>query len=191
MALVYKRWGLDDQLKDIAIYLEHAEYIGCESGRNHASRALITHTRERRQGRGAGRLEGGHEGRGRGHAPRDARESYRRQATLPVHAYVSRQYAEFRKLLGDTAKRLGAALRTNARVVDITVEPDRAVATLETGEEIAGDLLIAADGRDEVPGKHPIARNLMLEIMDEEEVAKFTKITMFKWVFRYRLLYAC
>ncbi|EPT02703.1 FAD/NAD-binding domain-containing protein, partial [Fomitopsis schrenkii] len=144
MALVYKRWGLDDQLKDIAIYLEHAEYIGWSDGKVAA------------QG--------------------DWKEDMKAEAGA---MHLGMHYAEFRKLLGDTAKRLGAALRTNARVVDITVEPDRAVATLETGEEIAGDLLIAADGRDEVPGKHPIARNLMLEIMDEEEVAKFTKITMF------------
>ena len=48
MALVYKRWGLDDQLKQIAIYLEHAEYIGCESNRIQDLRALIVRTRERR-----------------------------------------------------------------------------------------------------------------------------------------------
>ena len=91
-----------------------------------------------------------------------------------------RQYAEFRKLLGDHAKRLGAIIRTSARVVEITVKPDRAMAHLESGELVVGDLLIAADGRDEVPGKRPIARNLMLDVMEEEEVLKDKKITMFK-----------
>lgn len=45
--MVYKRWGLDEQLKEIAIYLEHAEYIGCESIRIHALRTL-KRGRERR-----------------------------------------------------------------------------------------------------------------------------------------------
>lgn len=91
-----------------------------------------------------------------------------------------RQYADFRKMLGDTAKRLGATIRTSARVVDITVKPDHAIATLDTGEVFVGDLLIAADGRDEFPNKHPIARNMMLTVMEEEDVSTSTNITMFK-----------
>ena len=97
-----------------------------------------------------------------------------------MHTETCLQYVDFRKLLGDHARKLGAIIRTNARAVEITVKPDRAMARLESGELVVGDLLIAADGRDEVPGKRPIARNMLLEVMDEEDVSKFKKITMFK-----------
>lgn len=64
------------------------------------------------------------------------------------------------------------------------MQPDRAMARLESGELVVGDLLVAADGRDEVPGKRPIARDLMLKVNEEEEVSRYKKVVMFKWVFR-------
>ena len=108
-------------------------------------------------------------------SPRATSPTARPLTFVPV-----RQYAEFRKLLGDHARRLGAVIRTNACAVEITVQPDRAMARLESGELVVGDLLVAADGRDEVPGKRPIARELMLEVNEEEEVSKYKKVVMFK-----------
>ncbi|KAI0727373.1 hypothetical protein C8Q72DRAFT_781789 [Fomitopsis betulina] len=145
MALVYKRWGLEDQLKQIAIYVEHAEYIGWSDGEIVAQGEWLDEMKVESGGA----------------------------------MHIAMHYADFRKMLSDTAKRLGATIRTSARVIDITVKPDHAIATLDTGEVFVGDLLIAADGRDEFPNKHPIARNMMLTVMEEEDVSTSTNITMF------------
>ena len=81
-----------------------------------------------------------------------------------------RQYAEFRKLLGDHAKRLGAIIRTSARVVEITVKPDRAMAHLESGELVVGDLLIAADGVHSVVRRQFVAR--LADKLDKPELER-------------------
>ncbi|KZT04630.1 FAD/NAD(P)-binding domain-containing protein [Laetiporus sulphureus 93-53] len=70
--------------------------------------------------------------------------------------FLSLHYADFRKLLYDTCVELGVKVRGGAKVTQYHVRPERPSVTLASGEEVHGDVLIAADGR------MSLSRQLML-----------------------------
>ncbi|TFY64796.1 hypothetical protein EVJ58_g2381 [Rhodofomes roseus] len=88
----------------------------------------------------------------------------------------SLRYEDFRKVLADTAKASGVVIRLNSLAVSITVKPEKAAVKLASGELIVGDLVVAADGRDEVEGKRPVSRPMML---GDQDHAKFKRLMMY------------
>ncbi|PCH43482.1 FAD/NAD(P)-binding domain-containing protein, partial [Wolfiporia cocos MD-104 SS10] len=70
--------------------------------------------------------------------------------------FLLAHYADFRRLLYDTAVRYGTTVRANARVVKISVTPEHSTVVLECGETLSADVLIGADG------SHSISRATIL-----------------------------
>ncbi|GBE81361.1 hypothetical protein BKA93DRAFT_602477 [Sparassis latifolia] len=60
--------------------------------------------------------------------------------------FLSMHYANLRKLLVHFARQNGATIRSNAKVVEITVRKERPFVRLISGEVIEGDVVIGADG---------------------------------------------
>lgn len=83
------------------------------------------------------------------------------QKPYPVEPLHS-QYADLRKLLHDTAVEHGAKIRSNAKVVSMSVRPERPSVTLASGEELDADVLVGADGLDS------LSRAMMLGDADHE-----------------------
>ncbi|KZT68286.1 FAD/NAD(P)-binding domain-containing protein [Daedalea quercina L-15889] len=83
------------------------------------------------------------------------------------------RYEDLRKLLADTAKASGATVRVNSRAVSVSIKPDQGQVKLASGELVVGDLIIGADGRDEIAGKKPITRGILLE---KEDYAKYKRL---------------
>ena len=70
---------------------------------------------------------------------------------------LSDQYADFRRVLYETAVKDGAKVRCNAKVVSADLTKERPSVTLESGEKIEADVIIGADGVNSV------SRSLMIE----------------------------
>ncbi|KAH9924442.1 uncharacterized protein B0H18DRAFT_1012208 [Fomitopsis serialis] len=86
------------------------------------------------------------------------------------------RYEDFRRLLADTARASGVIIRPNSRAVSTSVKPDSATVKLVSGELVAGDLVVAADGLNEVEGKLPISRPMML---GDREYSTYKKLMLY------------
>lgn len=54
--------------------------------------------------------------------------------------------ADYQRVLAEEARRLGAEFRLGAGVIEVECNNERSVVTLDTGEKLAADVVVGADG---------------------------------------------
>ncbi|CCM04373.1 uncharacterized protein FIBRA_06547 [Fibroporia radiculosa] len=78
-----------------------------------------------------------------------------------VGEYVQMHFADFRRVLYESALKFGATIRSKTVVKALSPTSNRPSVTLDTGEEIFADVLVGADG------SHSISRATMIGGADE------------------------
>ena len=64
----------------------------------------------------------------------------------PWQPHPASQYADFRRILAESAQEHGAKLRTSTQVVGIHPDAQRPCVALASGEVLSADVIIGADG---------------------------------------------
>ncbi|KAH9924441.1 uncharacterized protein B0H18DRAFT_1012193 [Fomitopsis serialis] len=88
--------------------------------------------------------------------------------------FLGMHYADFRRVLYETAVTSGANLRGDAKVVTVDLSGERPSVTLESGEQVTADVIVGADGT------HSVSRSLMLE--PEEDETRSTGMVLYNAV---------
>ncbi|KAH9830725.1 uncharacterized protein C8Q71DRAFT_862180 [Rhodofomes roseus] len=122
MTRLYFRWGLEQQLRDIAYMQQYVCFMRSETGESAAQGEWVHDFKVESGG-----------------------------------VFLGMHYADFRRLLYETAVKSGATIRTNAKVASADLDAESPSVTLECGEKIAADVIVGADGT------HSVSRSLMLE----------------------------